>query len=103
MRVIVDRDGATLEAGDEFTSFDFVTELSRTELDAAVTGQRLGAIDVDADAEHVWFAVDALVRIAGPLADAEWQRRLDGMVGYASSRGWVDSAGRVRAHRGERS
>jgi hypothetical protein len=97
MKVVVASDGASLEDAEEFGAFDFVTDLGQAELARVVTELSLGA--ADADGEHVWFSVDAVTRLAGPLADEAWLGRLDGMVGYASTHGWVDDAGRVRAHR----
>jgi hypothetical protein len=36
--------------------------------------------------------------LAGRAEDGAWQERLADMVAYASSRGWVDGRGAVRAH-----
>jgi len=49
--------------------------------------------------DHVFVDVDALKALAGErAADAEWLAQLDGMLGYAQSKGWVDAEGGVRAH-----
>lgn len=97
MRVVVDFDGARLQIDEEFTAFDFVTALDPVDLGRTITELDLGV--ADPNAEQVWFDVAGLIRIAGPLAEPEWRRRLDGMVGYPSAHGWVDGARRVRAHR----
>ncbi len=48
---------------------------------------------------HVFVTVDELRRLAGERAeDAEWLRRLDDMVGYAESKGWIGEDGSIRAH-----
>jgi hypothetical protein len=49
--------------------------------------------------EHLWLHRDDIVRLAGDRAgDAGWLGRLDQMLGYAASRGWVNADGAVRAH-----
>lgn len=50
-------------------------------------------------AEHVWVSREELIRLAGEHArDTEWQARLDGMLAYAASHGWVNDKGAVRVH-----
>ena len=97
MRVIIGLSGATIVDPNEFTSFDFASDLAAVELGLAVTELGLGV--VDADGEHVWFAIDGLIRVADPTADEDWRRRLRDMVDYASTHGWVDDTDRVKAHR----
>jgi hypothetical protein len=97
VRVVVTPAGAALEHGDDFTSFDFTSELGLVQVGFAMTDLGLGV--ADADGRHAWFVVDEIIRIAGPSADEQWRRRFGGMVDYALKRGWVDGAGRVRAHR----
>jgi hypothetical protein len=97
MRVVIGQSRASLAGADEFNSFDFTSPLDPQELKLALTDLRLGVSD--ADGEHAWIAVDALVGLAGPMADEQWREQLAGMAAYAASRGWVDSEGRLRAHR----
>lgn len=49
--------------------------------------------------EHVWLDI-ARLRTLSPLGlDPEWIAGFDGVMAYATSKGWVDDAGtRVRAH-----
>ncbi|SDP59827.1 hypothetical protein SAMN05660199_04346 [Klenkia soli] len=47
------------------------------------------------DGDHVWLPVERL-RQAGP-ADPAWAEGFDAMIGYATSKGWVEG-GAVRAH-----
>ena len=54
----------------------------------------------DDDGEHVWIDI-AVARAAGTEAtdDADWSAGYDGMIAYATSKGWTDGAGtHVRAH-----
>ena len=54
----------------------------------------------DDDGEHVWLDI-AVARTAGAetSADPAWTSKYDGMIAYASSKGWTDDAGtHVRAH-----
>lgn len=46
---------------------------------------------------HTWVEPEYLVGLAGN-PDDEWKERVSGMVAYASSKGWVDEVGRIRAH-----
>jgi hypothetical protein len=54
----------------------------------------------DDDDEHVWIDI-AAARAAGAEAsdDGAWPARYDGMIAYATSKGWTDDADtHVRAH-----
>ncbi|MFL0289084.1 hypothetical protein ACJH6J_29860 [Mycobacterium sp. SMC-18] len=48
--------------------------------------------------EHAWVAPGTLAALAGREQDDEWKHQLAAMVDFASSRGWIDDTGRVRAH-----
>jgi hypothetical protein len=49
--------------------------------------------------EHAYVTRDALRSLAGDRADdPAWQEQLEGMLAYASSKGWVRDDGAVRAH-----
>lgn len=66
--------------------------------DASALGQ-LGVVE----GGHVWLSVSALRAAAAatvPEADREpWIGAFDGMIAYATSKGWTDESGtRVRAH-----
>ena len=50
------------------------------------------------DGEFAWACTEALRRIAPGGGDAAWQQGFARMVAFAETRGWVDQAGRVRAH-----
>lgn len=52
------------------------------------------------DAEHVWIDVARLREEASAaVGDPAFGERFDGMIAYASSKGWLDETGtRVRAH-----
>jgi hypothetical protein len=47
---------------------------------------------------HTWVDPSGLAALAGRAGDADWQDKLDGMVGYAETKGWLDEQGRLRAH-----
>jgi len=90
------------------------TEINRTSvlegddlkrLSASVRGQgdvarALGGLGrPDADGAHVWIGIAALRRAAAPTGDAAWGSGYDGMIAYATSKGWVDTASaEVRVH-----
>ena len=49
--------------------------------------------------DHAWVRTDALRRLAGPVATAQWEEGFAAMLDYARSRGWVDDEhGAVRGH-----
>lgn len=51
------------------------------------------------DGRHLFLDPQALVALAGPLADdPAWREGFDGMVAYAEGKGWTDDRGAVRAH-----
>jgi hypothetical protein len=52
------------------------------------------------DADHVWIDVALLRSAAIELVDeADYGERFDGMIAYATKKGWIDESGtRVRAH-----
>jgi hypothetical protein len=85
----VDSTVVVLDGPDVFDRFDVV---ATADADLA----RLGA--VAADGEHVFVAPDTVRALAGDAANPDWHERFAAMVGYAGSRGWLDDAGRIRAH-----
>lgn len=50
------------------------------------------------DEEAAWVCPEALRRLSPRGEDVEWQRGFARMVAFAETRGWVDQAGRIRAH-----
>ena len=50
------------------------------------------------DGDVAWVMPDALAAMAPQAAEPAWQQGFAGMVAFARSRGWVDAAGRIRAH-----
>lgn len=97
MRVIIEPTRAVLESADDVASLDFSSGLPAEEL--ATVMEQFGLGVVEADGEHVWLTRDSIVELAGSIADERWLAQLADMFTYASNRGWVDGAGRVRAHR----
>ena len=93
MHVVVGPEGVTLESPDVFERFDVV--------------RRDGADVAAVVAEHGWGTVagsgDVMIslerlRAAGPDDDA-WRRGLDGMIGFAGTKGWLDADGtHIQAH-----
>jgi hypothetical protein len=70
-------------------------------LDPALDGARraLEAAGAARVQEHAWIPVARLRELAGDAATPEWERGLQGMVGFARSHGFYDEElGAVRAH-----
>ena len=47
---------------------------------------------------HGWVSPEVLAELAGPQATPSWLDAVGRMCEYASSRGWTDDSGRLRAH-----
>lgn len=50
------------------------------------------------DGTHAWISPDALRAAAAGRVGADWARSFEAMVGYATSKGWVNVDGHLRAH-----
>lgn len=49
--------------------------------------------------EHSWIAPEQLIALAGDRGnDPAWREQLDGMLGYARTKGWIGEDGAIRAH-----
>ena len=93
MRVVVDRDGVRLDDAAVFTAFD-VRRRSDVDLASVLADHGWGSVTETGD---VLVSVAAL-RAAGPDDDG-WRAGLDGMLGYAATKGWLDETGdHVQAH-----
>jgi len=96
MEIHVDVNGAParLVEPDDFKGFKVV--LTGDPAGRAAALEAAGAAKVE---EHAWITVEGLRRLAGDAATEEWERNLEGMVGYASGHGWYDEElGAIRAH-----
>ena len=73
----LDNTEVALAEPDVFTAFDAVVEVPA----------------------HLWVLPEVLLSLAGPRADdREWRDKYDAMVAFATSKGWTDEQGRIRAH-----
>jgi hypothetical protein len=96
MYVVVRADAVGLHEPEDTGAFHL-----RLEDGASLDGvlRALGWGRADDDGQHAWIRVAAL-RHAGP-SDRMWGSKLDGMLAYASSKGWMSEDGlEVRAHIG---
>jgi hypothetical protein len=85
---------ARLVDAEDLTSFAVILEG-----DGDPSPQALAAGGVLGYGDHAWVRTDALRRLAGPIATAEWEQGFALMLGHARSRGWVDDRqGAVRGH-----
>lgn len=66
-------------------------------VDGVDLGGKLAGIGV-VEGEHAFLDAEAVKGLPGAGGTEEWRTGFDEMVGYARSKGWVDDAGRVRAH-----
>ncbi len=89
--VEVNASGVALEDVDNFRAFAVVVT---GEPDLVDKLDGLGAVDGD----HAFLDPEAVKRLAGDRAAGDWGANFDNMIEFARGKGWVDEAGRVRAH-----
>lgn len=64
-----------------------------------IAQQRPDDLLLDADPfAHMWIAPALLHELSPHGSDADWRRNLAGMAEKAREFGWIDKAGRIRAH-----
>lgn len=92
--IVVSRNGVALEQQDDFRAFriDVRDGLAQDALRHAL------APLATLEGAHAWVSEAALRGLPAVRDDAAWQGKLDGMVAYARTRGWVDASGAIRAH-----
>lgn len=96
MIVHVHSDGRlTLDEADTFTSFSVLApDLELDAIEAAFADD--GEVR---DPDHVWISVARLHALGDRHGGSGWREACDGMIAFATSKGWVDEAkGLVRAH-----
>lgn len=85
---------ATLEQPEDCKKF----HVEAPEGDLAQIAAVLGT-PADAPADHVWVPVDWVRAQAQGRVPDNWSSEFDGMLGYASSKGWLSADGRsIQAH-----
>jgi len=85
----------SLIEADDFRAFDVVL-IGKDEAAFAAEIERLG---VPTGEGHVLVEPERVKALAGSRAqDSTWSRSFAEMVEYAAALGWIDDAGRIRAH-----
>jgi hypothetical protein len=89
--VIVVRDTAvSLDGPDDFKGFKVVVESG--------DGNALFSVGRLAHRDTAWINADAVRRLAGDAANAQWEEGFAAMLAYAQIKGWLDDAGDIQAH-----
>ena len=92
MRLIVDDEGVRLTEPDNFRQLSVA-------MPDHLRGSDLRGLGLDwYDVDHVWIAGNLIPGLAADEADKSWQAAFADMLSFASRHGWVDGAGRIRAH-----
>lgn len=95
MHLTITADQVALHAAQDLTSLAVATSLPPHALVEALPE----GIVLDEDQAHVWIEPQRLRELAGQWAsEQEWSVRFEGMVAYATAKGWTDARGRIRAH-----
>jgi Arc/MetJ family transcription regulator len=85
---------ATLADADDFRAFAVRVDGPATARAAVAEALvELGELSGD----HAFLDADAVRRLAGEPGE-RWLADFDAMIAYATSKGWTDDTGRVRAH-----
>jgi len=90
----------TLEEPDDTHRFQVTVRGGQGGADTAlVFGALVDAAAGRLDADDAWITVDAVRRLAAGRVGPDWDDELTGMLDYADSKGWLDTAAHaIRAH-----
>ncbi len=96
MIVRVQEDGTlALDDADTFTAFS----AHAPGRDAPAIAAAFGTDGEMRDDDHVWISIARLHELGEVHGSDGWREGCDGMIAFATSKGWVDEAkGLVRAH-----
>jgi hypothetical protein len=98
MKIVVQNQGgvpvATLEDAEDFGRFEIrIIGVSAHDARTAL------APVAELQADHAFVDPIGFFSLPGARPDTkEWRHHFDAMVDFASGKGWVDPAGRIRAH-----
>jgi flavin reductase (DIM6/NTAB) family NADH-FMN oxidoreductase RutF len=95
MRIVIGASGsAHLETPSDFKRFSILLDAPQNEnAEKALSG----VVQLDGS-QHAWVRPE-VVRALSPAAKyADWEEGFRGMVDFASSKGWVNADGAIRAH-----
>lgn len=87
----------SLEEPDVFTAFAITGPVPAS--DEQIDALRRRGVYVAESNSHAFVEPQAVAALAqsGPVGP-DWLEQFESMLAYAGSKGWVDDAGRVRAH-----
>jgi hypothetical protein len=88
----------TLLEPEDFASFSVAVTGPRSGDALARMVRDNGLGRMDPDGAHVIVQPDALRRLAGPSVSEEWEQGFEGMCAYATTQGWVEDDGGIKAH-----
>jgi hypothetical protein len=98
--IVVDADSAAVSLEDPENFRAFLVRALGADTSAPKLASAIGGLGlVTDDGGHIYIEPAALTGLAGGLGrSVGWQASLLAMIGFAAKSGWVDDAGRVRAH-----
>lgn len=85
---------AVLEAQDDFSTFKILVDRNVREKLTVADYMQFGRLDEDG--LHAWVD-SAWLRANATTADG-WEAGFQKMLVYATTKGWLDSQGKIRAH-----
>ena len=98
MIVVVDVDQGSVELRDADNFGAFHVETPGSGSTVARIAEVLGTPIPEADG-HVWVPTQLVREKAAATTDESWNEQFDGMLGYASSKGWLSDDGAwIQAH-----
>ncbi len=84
--------GVVLEGADDFKRFAISAAPG-----APLASALMGIARLEGEG-HAWVFPDALRRLAPQAGTPAWEEGFGKMLAFATSKGWVDAEGAVRAH-----
>ena len=85
-----------LREPEDFTAFHISIDGARDAVRLEGAAHQLGRL---LDDDHVMVDREVLISMAGTRGeDPRWRASLQGMIDYASTKGWVDDSGAIRTH-----
>jgi hypothetical protein len=90
MVIVVAGDEVTLESPEDCTTFHVEV---RGDADVAAALAAAGAGRLTDDGEHGLIEIEWLRAAAAGRVGPDWDQQLDGMLGYARSKGWIPDGG----------
>lgn len=93
MKIEVTSDGTRVTDAVDLKKFSVVSDLEPSSLGEVLRAREWGSPSDQAD--HVFVSIEAIRRDTAEQATIDWSSGFEGMLAYASSRGWLSPDGKT--------